>query len=383
MNQKELNEIRRRFRSDKNAITRVYGCYVNGNKEVISYLDSSLGLQSQEETEMYLNILKKALSGALGRNLLDIVFSTKQVADSEEHRLLQTLRLTSLQDAGAREAFYRKIIDSLELGGQNYLILLAADTYDVPFHSKDGQKQEDASDQVFQYILCSICPVKEGTYALRYSAEEKAFHGGSSGQTVAAPVLGFLFPAFDSRAANIYNALYYSRNPAEIHQEVIDSVFCTQTLKSPEDQKEAFQSSLYDTLQTECSFEVVQSVHEQVRARLDEHKESKDPEVLEFSLAEMGTILANSGVPAERVTAFQEECKRQLECEVLNPKNILDNKKFEVCTPEIKVSVAPEFSYLLETRVIDGKTYLLIPADEGIAVNGIDVCLQKDRDGNS
>ncbi len=383
MNQKELNEIRRRFRSDKNAITRVYGCYVNGNKEVISYLDSSLGLQSQEETEMYLNILKKALSGALGRNLLDIVFSTKQVADSEEHRLLQTLRLTSLQDAGAREAFYRKIIDSLELGGQNYLILLAADTYDVPFHSKDGQKQEDASDQVFQYILCSICPVKEGTYALRYSAEEKAFHGSSSGQTVAAPVLGFLFPAFDSRAANIYNALYYSRNPAEIHQEVIDSVFCTQTLKSPEDQKEAFQSSLYDTLQTECSFEVVQSVHEQVRARLDEHKESKDPEVLEFSLAEMGTILANSGVPAERVTAFQEECKRQLECEVLNPKNILDNKKFEVCTPEIKVSVAPEFSYLLETRVIDGKTYLLIPADEGIAVNGIDVCLQKDRDGNS
>ena len=383
MNQKELNEIRRRFRSDKNAITRVYGCYVNGNKEVISYLDSSLGLQSQEETELYLNILKKALSGALGRNLLDIVFSTKQVADSEEHRLLQTLRLTSLQDAGAREAFYRKIIDSLELGGQNYLILLAADTYDVPFHSKDGQKQEDASDQVFQYILCSICPVKEGTYALRYSAEEKAFHGSSSGQTVAAPVLGFLFPAFDSRAANIYNALYYSRNPAEIHQEVIDSVFCTQTLKSPEDQKEAFQSSLYDTLQTECSFEVVQSVHEQVRARLDEHKESKDPEVLEFSLAEMGTILANSGVPAERVTAFQEECKRQLECEVLNPKNILDNKKFEVCTPEIKVSVAPEFSYLLETRVIDGKTYLLIPADEGIAVNGIDVCLQKDRDGNS
>ena len=383
MNQKELNEIRRRFRSDKNAITSVYGCYVNGNKEVISYLDSSLGLQSQEETEMYLNILKKALSGALGRNLLDIVFSTKQVADSEEHRLLQTLRLTSLQDAGAREAFYRKIIDSLELGGQNYLILLAADTYDVPFHSKDGQKQEDASDQVFQYILCSICPVKEGIYALRYSAEEKAFHGSSSGQTVAAPVLGFLFPAFDSRAANIYNALYYSRNPAEIHQEVIDSVFCTQTLKSPEDQKEAFQSSLYDTLQTECSFEVVQSVHEQVRARLDEHKESKDPEVLEFSLAEMGTILANSGVPAERVTAFQEECKRQLECEVLNPKNILDNKKFEVCTPEIKVSVAPEFSYLLETRVIDGKTYLLIPADEGIAVNGIDVCLQKDRDGNS
>ena len=53
MNQKELNEIRRRFKLDKNAFSKIYGCYVNSNKEIISYVDASMGLMSQEEQEMY------------------------------------------------------------------------------------------------------------------------------------------------------------------------------------------------------------------------------------------------------------------------------------------------------------------------------------------
>ena len=128
MNQKELNEIRRRFKLDKNAFSKIYGCYVNSNKEIISCVDASMGLMSQEEQEMYLNLLKKTLSGALGRNLIDIEFSTRQVADSDEHRLLQTLRQTELQDPNARESLYRQIIDAIDMGESSYLILLAADT---------------------------------------------------------------------------------------------------------------------------------------------------------------------------------------------------------------------------------------------------------------
>ena len=116
MNQKELSELRRRFRADKSNISRVYGCYVSSGKQIISYVDESLGLMQEEEKEMYLTLLKKSLSGTLGKNLLDVVFSTSQVADSDEHRLLQTLRSTSLQDPAAREALYQKIIDAMEIG---------------------------------------------------------------------------------------------------------------------------------------------------------------------------------------------------------------------------------------------------------------------------
>ena len=144
MNQKELNEIRRRFRLDKNNFSRIFGCYVNSNREVISWIDASLGLMRQEEQEMYLGLLKKTLSGTLGRNLIDIEFSTAQVADSDEHRLLQTLRQTECKDANARETLCRKIIESLNMGETNCLILLAADAYDVPYRGKDDELQADA-----------------------------------------------------------------------------------------------------------------------------------------------------------------------------------------------------------------------------------------------
>ena len=119
MNQKELGEIRRRIRPEHNAIHHFYGCYVNTNKEIVSSFDESLGLLTQEETEKYFSLLKKTLSGALGKNLLDISFATKQVMDSEEHRLLTALRKSELADAALREEFYRCIIDHVDMEDQN------------------------------------------------------------------------------------------------------------------------------------------------------------------------------------------------------------------------------------------------------------------------
>ena len=110
MNQKEISELKRRFRPDKSAIGRIYGCYVGGSREVISDIDESLALMPLEEAEKYLGLLKKALSGSLGKNLIDIVFSTRQVADSDEHRLLMRLRDSGLKDGQARQEFYQKVI---------------------------------------------------------------------------------------------------------------------------------------------------------------------------------------------------------------------------------------------------------------------------------
>lgn len=207
MNQKEIAELRRRFKPDKSAISRIYGCYVNSGKEVVSYIDESLGMMPEEEVEKYLGLLKKALSGTQGRNLIDIVFSTDQVMDSDEHRLLMALRDSGLKDGEIRQTFYQKVIESLDMGDSNYLILLAHDAYDVPYRGKDGENQADASDQVFSYIVCCVCPVKDGKLELGYCPGENEFHNCVPSQIVASPELGFLFPAFDARAANIYNAL--------------------------------------------------------------------------------------------------------------------------------------------------------------------------------
>ena len=380
MNQKELNEIRRRFKPDRTAISKVYGCYVSSARQIISYIDAPMGLMSQEEQEMFLNLLKKSLSGALGRNLIDIVFSTAQVADSDEHRLLQTLRQTALQDPNAREMLYRRIIDSIDMGDSSYLILLAADAYDVPRRGSDDQVLADGSDTVFKYFVCSICPVKDPTLALRYSDELSEFHSCSTGHIASPPELGFLFPAFDDRAANIYNALFYSKNPAELHQEVIDALFRVEPPMSAAEQKNVFDTALTEALDQDCSYDVVQSVHEQIRAKIEDHKESHDPEPLELTVSDVGCILANSGVDTEKVEAFKANCEKQYgENAALNPVNIIESRKFQVTTPEVKISIAPENSYLIETRVIDGRKYLLIPADDGVEVNGIGVNIAADQ----
>ena len=175
MNQKEISELKRRFRPDKNAISRIYGCYVSNSKEVISYIDESMGMLPVEEAEKYLGLLKKTFSGSLGKNLIDIVFSTQQVADSDEHRLLMALRDSGLKDGEVRQEFYQKVINSLDMGDSNYLILLAHDAYDVPYRGKDDETQTDASDQVFSYIVCCICPVKDGKMELGYCPGENEF----------------------------------------------------------------------------------------------------------------------------------------------------------------------------------------------------------------
>lgn len=373
MNQKELSELRRRWRPEKSAVSHIYGCFVNSSHEIISDLDESLGIMPQEEAEKYLGLLKKALSGTLGKNLIDIVFSTEQVMDSEEHRLLSALRSTALKDREARQAFYRKVIDTLDMGDANYLILLAHDAYDVPRRGKDDEVQADASDEVFSYIVCCICPVKEGKVELGYFPGDNEFHC-AAGQTVSVPELGFLFPAFDDRAANIYNALFYSRKPGELHQEFIDAIFKVEPPMSAAEQREAFEAALADGLEDACSIEVAQAVHEQLLERITQHKESKSPESLTVSAGEIGRILIDAGVPEERVATFSKECSERFgENAALNPVNLIDSSRFEVKAGEATISIPPEASYLVETRIIDGKKYLLIPTGDGVEVNGLSV----------
>ena len=374
MNQKELGEIRRRFRPDHNNIRHIYGCYVNTSKEIITSFDESLSLLSQTETEKYLGLSKKSLSGALGRNLLDISFATKEVMDGEAYRLLSQLRKTELQDASLREEFCRCIVDKLDMEDRNYLILMAFDVYDVPHYGKDGQLDEDSGGDSYKYLVCCVCPVKEGKAELGYAPEEKRFHSAAIGQAVAAPELGFLFPAFDGRAANIYNALFYTRDTGKGHEDFVDAVFRTQAPIPAGRQKELFGEILGQSLEEDCSFDVVQAVHEQLSERMTIHKESKDPEPLTLTDREMGDILENSGVSPEHAEAFCRRCEEELGRDTpLRPANISSPNRMEIQTPEVKISVDPKNSHLIQTRVIDGHKYILISADAGVELNGLAV----------
>ena len=373
MNQKEIGEIRRRIRRDRSNMTAIYGCYVNSQKEIITEFKQSTGIMPENEAEKYFGTMKRVLSGGIGRNLIDITFKTAQVAGSPEHKLLMDLRSTALQDGDLRRAFYEKVIASVNLDDA-YVILLGCDTYDVPFKSKDDELQADASSEVYHYLLCAVCPVKLAKPTLRYIAEEKEFHDGGADNVLAAPELGFLFPAFDNRSANIYNALYYTRSPKESHQGFVEAVFNAPVPKPAEEQKKSFEALLGTSLEGECSLDVVQSVHNHIRQCIELHKESHTPEPLLINKEQVKTALQESGVNEKNIAKFSVAYDEVFGFEAeLHPKNIINANRFEISTPDVSIKVNPEKADLIETRVIGGVKYLLICADENVEVNGVNI----------
>lgn len=376
MNEKEVAEIRRRFRPDKNSISALRGCCVNENGEIVSEFEQSLLSSPQEEVENILATLKRTLSGGLGKNLIDLEFETQQVVDSEEHRLLMALRDSALKDEEVLHAFYQKVASSLKLG-ENYLILLVHDTYDIPYRGGDGERFDDASNEVYSYILCSICPVKMSKPSLSYYMTEQKFHNRRIDWLVSRPELGFLFPAFDDRSTNIYNALYYSRNTAESHAEFVDTVFHCPLPMPAKVQQETFQSVLEESLGDACSYDVAESVHSQIKTMIEEHKESKDEEPLVISRQTVKRVLSASGVPDEKLDSFTEKYDAAFGKDAaISPKNIIDDKKFEVSTPEVTIQVHDDRRDLVETRVIDGVKCIVVRVEGGVTVNGIAVHIE-------
>ncbi len=373
MNIKEIGEIRRHIRRDRSNMTAIYGCYVNENKEIISEFRQSTGLMSENEAEKYFGLLRRALSGTIGKNLIDITFQTAQVAGSEEHKRLMDLRASGLQDAPLRQAFYEKVIESVSLG-QNYLILLGCDSYDVPFRGRDGEGSTDRSEDMYTFLLCAVCPVKQTKPALQYIPQEKQFHDSGITNVAAAPELGFLFPAFDDRATNLYNALFYTRSAQDSHEAFVQSIFNTPIPRPAAEQKRSFEALLGGALEEECSLDVVQTVHDQLCQRIELHKQSRVPQTLTVSKDEVKDVLSACGVSQPHVAKFGIEYDEAFGFEAeLHPKNIIDPSHIDIRTPDVSIRVAPDRSDLIETRVIGGVKYILIHADEDVEVNGVSI----------
>ena len=373
MNRKEIAEIRRRFNPDKNAVSCIRGCYVSEKGEVVAAFNRSLMSFPQEEQEKYLSIFKRTLAGVPGRNLIDIEFRPDQVMEDDAHGLLMGLRNTALTVDQGVEKLCRKIIDSLDLEG-NYLILMLHDAYDVPFRHVDEYKADVVSEEVFSYIMVSVCPVKLTKPALSYFSEDNAFHSREPDWVVAAPELGFMFPTFDERATNIYSALFFTRDAANAHDGFVDAVFHCEAPMPADAQRETFDAVLEDALDDALNLDVVQTLHERLRDMVEERKQDRTAEAPSVSGREVAGVLQACGVCDEKLAAFEEKYDAAFgEGIALNAANLAPVKKFEVRTPDVVVQVNPERSDLIETRVIDGRKYILIRADEGVEVNGVNI----------
>ena len=372
MNEKELREIKRRFRPDKSNIPNIVGCFINSSGQIISRFNQSILLAESDESEELLSVMKKTLSGSLGTNLNDIEFSTRDVLEGEEHKLLTTLRDSHLKDEAALSSFYEKIAESVHMES-NYVVLLANDIYDV--YTKEND-EESGSSTTFSYVVCSICPLKDSDAGLFFRESDKLFHSVSANAILTRPVLGFMFPTFDDRMANIYHALYYTKDISSANPEFVSRIFGKEAPMPPKVQKSAFSYCVSTALGDECSFDVVKSVSAQIAEMVEEHKEMKIPEPLTLTKATVKTLLSNCGVEEKTLDKVGEKMDESYgQNAELMPKNVVTTTRLDIAMPDIKVSVKKDKMHLVSTQIIDGKKYVMIEATEGVEVNGIPISI--------
>ena len=369
MNKKEVLEIRKQFTPANCAITRICGCYVDHEKNKRMQTRNAFLSLPEEEIFKYFDIFKKTMSGSMGRNMLNMEFSLDAEMPGGTQDFLLKLRNSKLEDDELLEEFYDKVIESY-IYEENYYIVLIHAMYDIPGRSSDNIEMFDASDNVYEYLLCSICPVSLSKPGLCYNAEDNKIQDRSRDWIVGVPDKGFLFPAFTDRNMDIHGALYYTKKSDDLQEEFIDYVLGAKMPISADTQKDMFRLLIEDTLGDDVDYDTVRNIHETLNELIEEHKE--EPEPLALDKTDVKKIFEKSGVPNEKMETFDENFEETAgEKTSLLAANIAETRKFNIETPDVVIKVNPERMDLVEPRIIDGRSCLVITVDDHIEVNGI------------
>ena len=371
MNKKEVLEIRKQFTPANCAITRIAGCYVDHEKNKKMESKSAFLSLPEEEAFKYFDIFKKTLSGTMGKNMLNMEFPNDQEMPGGTQEFLMKLKASKLEDDMLLEEFYDKVIATYEYA-ENYYIILIHAMYDVPGRSSDNLEMFDASDEVYEYLVCSICPVSLSKAGLSYNAESNCIQDRIRDWVVDMPDKGFLFPAFNDRSTDIHGVLYYTKKSEDLQPELIEQLLGARMPMSANTQKETFQMLIEDTLGEDGDYETIRNIHDTLNDMIEEHKEEQEP--LQLDKTDVRKVFEKSGVSSEKMECFDQNYEETAgEKTSLLATNITETKKFQIETPDIVIKVNPERADLIETRVIDGRQCLVIAVDDHIEVNGVNV----------
>lgn len=404
MNKKEITEIKRRFKKESCTIQRICGCYVDAEKnKLVTFAQNFLNLED-EEFYKYLEIANKSLSGTLGNQLLELEFPIEEERTGGRQQLLMALRESKLSDESLLHAYYDFIIDTYDYVG-NYLITLFYDAYDVPMKGTD-ELAMDESDEVYEYILCCICPVALSKPALGYLEDEHRIGARIRDWVVGATDTAFLFPTFTERSTDIHTALVYTKNAKEPHEEFWENGLGCPLKRTSTQKREAFRDMVVRTLgaESEDTDETVLDIQQNLNDFiLSEGEKKEKDEPIPVDGETISELLTDSGVSEQKATKIKESYEAFFEDTLPDAKELLDVKAVKdnetriekkqlqekvvdltkqltdagVITKDgdqidIVIKVRPEKAEEITTAFVDGKRCLVIPigADEQARING-------------
>ena len=396
MKRKDILELKKRLKKDQCTFTRICGCFVNSEKNIILELKETFLNLDEDDYFKYLEIAKKVLSGTVGNNILELNFSSgEDDIDSKQLSLIQ-LKKSKLKDHSLLDDFYKSVIDNYVCDG-NYLILIFHDVYDIITKTSDNQRL-DESEEVFEYVLCAICPVSLSAPGLSYYEEENMIRSRLRDWVVEAPINGFVYPAFIDRSADVNSIMYYTKNPRDIHPELMEDVLGCFAKETSTIQKEKFQSIINESISAdeEEAIKLYMEIQDSLNAIAEDNKFAyEDDEPVKLSKDDLQDILTDSGVPKENVLRIEEYYEESFNDELPLVESLIDSKilkqneqrkkeralekqveflmdKLEQVVPEsnidgeydIVLQVKPEKINEVKTQIIDGQEYIVIPVNE-------------------
>ena len=423
MNKKEILEIKKRFKKESATFTRVVGCYVDGNHNKVCKIGNTFLNLDEDEFYKYLEIANKALSGTLGNNLLNLEFPVEEEEVGGRQQILMALRETKLQDEALLDTYYDLVIDTYDHAG-NYLILLFHDAYDVMTRTSDNNNL-DESEEVYEYLICAICPVDLSKPGLGYLEEEHRIGPRIRDWIVGAVDTAFLFPAFNDRSTDIHATLFYTKNTKEPHSEFMANGLGCGVERTATEQKMAFHYIVRNVLgaEDEHTEEVLLDIQQNLSEMIDEYEETHDEEdVFLLDKDVVSKLLTDSNISEEKASRIEKSVdeafgekppvaehvidskallqnelrveKLALEDQVgdltlqLNKKEDelkerttqliekqeeIDNYIAETKTYDVVLRVKPEKASQIKSQIIDVQKCLVIPMkeDEHATINGV------------
>ena len=400
MTRKEINEIKALYESVQDCgISRLAGCYVDGEKNKLKTFNDHFFNYPEEEMYKYLEIFKRTLTGTPGKNLVDMEF-TDQNGDTKG--MLEGIRKSELEDDAILEKFYDKVIETYNYVG-NYLILVIYQTYDVPGYTTDGIEMEDASEEVFRYILCSICPMKLTKPGLGFDESKGEIHILRRAFAVDMPDIGFLYPAFNDRSTDDLGVLFFSKKTDILQDIFLEKLLGVAATLPAKQQQEGFREFVSDVLGEDAEIETVLSIQDNLRQSIQDKKLESEGEPVFFDKSSMRDVFEKSGVSDEGLERFEKRFDDQFDMkktymrqvedrtgdedfymqdeyipsvkveEKLFADNVAPARSLEVRNQNMVLRVNSKHTDIIDTRIIDGKKCLVIEVTEDLTVNGIPV----------
>lgn len=409
MKHRDILELRKRLKKDQCTISRMSACYVNSEKNIVATYDETFLNMEEEEFFKFMEIAKKALSGTLGNNLLELEFRKDETRGDGRQNFLMRVKSSRLKDEELVRELNQQIIDTYRIDG-NYLILLFSDAYDIISRTTDELKL-DESEETYEYMICAVCPVTLSKPGLHYEAEEKKMKAQPRDWLVGPPAHGFLYPALTDRSTDVNTVLYYSKNPKETHPALMEEVLGCQPRLTTAIQRESVRSMLTEAtgFDEETADVLYLEFHESLSSMVEEHEEAGEEEPIPVTVATVQDILSQGDAPEEVLQKIEEvyagyfgddapladrlvdpkalksaeQMKKELalEKQVENLLTKLEEIQGSRETTEeadsdpdydVRLSVAENKKVQIETELRDGRRYILIPLeeDERAAVNG-------------